>query len=431
MFGLRSPRCQRHGRQQLANNHDFTSIDPARPTSSSGGLLSRFIPSAKGKQRRNDAEGPNPDAGPKPQGATDISQVPILDVGKLQPKKPKQRTAYRRTAKSDDELRAEKEERAREAAATERRVSQLISRISASSGSENGSVALVLIDAYNAMNADEGIKAVMAKYELAYARAEFEDRVERYAKAARAHCMVIYDAMGNPGPNTVKKESPYITIVYSSRSEADSYIVAAAARYKANRNVSRVLVVSADRRVLDETFDPGYTVYAVDVKTFMQDLDACSRGDTSSIRPLIPQAASTLPNVPEAWRGRHPGSTGSTGSSTSSSTAHQAAAGATALGGAAWGSRAALSREDDLDERLQGIVSGSSSSSGSESEDEGGRQQSKGELVGAAAQGLAAPPSLDVYLAPLVAEAQTEAEAGDLDLDSLLDKDNLDALLGG
>ena len=95
---------------------------------------------------------------------------------------------------------------------------------------------VLLIDAYNIINQDATMKAFMrqqvggsAREGPAFARAELERRVQRYAEAAGVNCTIVYDALGRwrggRVDNTVERLDERVDVVFSATKEADSFIV--------------------------------------------------------------------------------------------------------------------------------------------------------------------------------------------------------------
>ena len=57
---------------------------------------------------------------------------------------------------------------------------------------------MMLIDAYNIINMDAELQAYLQSAgNLSFARAELEKRVQLFATASGANCVIVYDAMGH------------------------------------------------------------------------------------------------------------------------------------------------------------------------------------------------------------------------------------------
>lgn len=207
------------------------------------------------------------------------------------------RQAYRKKSLTDEEWKVKRAREREETARFEEEVLHgggLAPLLPSPSSASPRMPKVLLVDGYNILHTCPQLRlllpGVRPATDLAFARGELERRVMAYAAAAGVDVLVVYDAMGWKGwrpPNEEPREEPLdsrVTIVFSLRSEADSYIVWRAQQLKAEGR-TRIELVSKDRRIEMESMDfKDFTIYAIDPNRFIKDLEDCVTGKADGVR---------------------------------------------------------------------------------------------------------------------------------------------------
>ncbi|KAG1670425.1 hypothetical protein FOA52_010160 [Chlamydomonas sp. UWO 241] len=258
-------------------------------------MRAHMVCAARGKAGSGSGSGSDSTGAPEPTELMHVVEAPAF--GK--PRPPLQRSAFRRKGPSTEEWKVQREAERAENTRRQTLLEEDFEALRASPVAPRVRRTL-LVDAYNVMNIDAGLQASMRQYGehgLGFARAELEQRTQKYAAACGCKAILVYDAMGNSGRSSyfgsggggdhhrpaVTALDSRVSVVYSSRAEADSYIVAAAQALK-KAGALKVEIVSNDRRVQMECSDlDDWVIYPLDATQFMSDLAACARGDLAAV----------------------------------------------------------------------------------------------------------------------------------------------------
>jgi predicted RNA-binding protein with PIN domain len=211
------------------------------------------------------------------------SESQPMHVVESTPRKELKRTAFRRKRSSDEDWQARQETLRRE---SERQEQHLLKGLPGNDESNRRTI--LLVDAYNIMNASPSIKALLysiiisdSSLRLQIARGEMEKRMRAYAAAADVDLQLVYDALGGhnrgKGAAIMEKLDDRVSVVFCFSEEADSYIVREAQKLKKS-GWGRIEVVSRDQRVVMESSDlDDFVIYPIDSDQFIRDIEDPSR----------------------------------------------------------------------------------------------------------------------------------------------------------